>query len=65
LLDEEIDGRFYEEELQDVIYSSETVFRVKKIITTRYRNGVKEALVEWRGYSPKFNSWIPYENIQI
>jgi hypothetical protein len=65
LLDEEIDGRFYEEELQDVIYSSETVFRVKKIVTTRYRNGVKEALVEWRGYSPKFNSWIPYKNIQI
>jgi hypothetical protein len=64
LQDDEIDGRFYEEELQDVIYDDDTEFRVKKILSTRFRNGIKEALVEWRGYNPKFNSWIPYKNIK-
>ncbi len=63
LQDDEIDGRFYEEELQDVVYDDDTVFRVKKVLATRFRNGVKEALVEWRGYNPKFNLWIPFRNI--
>ena len=48
---EEIDGTFYEQELQK---STQEVFRIEKIIK---KKGNK-SLVKWKGYSDEFNSWI-------
>ena len=62
LLDEDIKGKFYKEQLQKV--DLPVTFVVEKIHKRRTRKGVKEALVSWRGYPSKFMQWIPAEDIQ-
>ena len=48
---EEIQGSFYEQELQK---TSQDVFRIEKVLK---RKGDK-SLVKWMGYHKSFNSWI-------
>ena len=55
--DEEINGRFYEPELQ-LIIKEDNVYDVEKVLKTRRRNGKIEYYVKWKGYHDKFNSWI-------
>ena len=62
LLDEEIKGKFYKEQLQKV--DLPVTFIIEKIHKRRTRRGVKEVLVSWRGYPSKFMQWIPAEDIQ-
>lgn len=54
---EEIKGRFYEQELQKVVKTSEDEYIVEKVLKSRKRNGQVEHFVKWRGYDSKFNSW--------
>ena len=56
---ENVQGTFYEEELQK---SEQEIFRIEKIIKTRTKNGKKEIFVKWEGYKPEFNSWIPFDS---
>ena len=44
-------GSFYEQELQK---AKQEIFRIEKII----RRNKKQALVKWKGYPDKFNSWV-------
>ena len=60
LLGEEIEGSFYEEELQK---SHQEDFRVEKVIQKKKINGVDHALVKWSGYNEKFNQWIPLQDL--
>ena len=60
---EELKGTFYEGELQKVTYSEDKTFEVRKILKQRGRGNKKEALVKWKGWPDKFNSWIPSKNI--
>jgi len=53
---EEIEGTFYEQELQK---STQEVFRIEKIIK---KKGNK-SLVKWKGYSDEFNSWIDNKDL--
>ena len=53
---EEIQGSFYEQELQK---TSEDTFRIEKELK---RQGVK-SLVKWMGYPKSFNSWIDTNSI--
>ena len=53
---EEIDGTFYEPELQK---TSQQLFRIEKVI----EKGKNKSLVKWKGYSDKFNSWIDNKDI--
>ena len=48
---EEIQGSFYEQELQK---TSQKTFRIEKVLK---RQGDK-SLVKWMGYPKSFNSWI-------
>ena len=48
---EEIQGSFYEQELQK---TSQGTFRIEKVLK---REGYK-SLVKWIGYPKSFNSWI-------
>uniref|UniRef100_A0AAY4AIQ7 Chromo domain-containing protein n=1 Tax=Denticeps clupeoides TaxID=299321 RepID=A0AAY4AIQ7_9TELE len=41
----------------------EHVFAVESIEKRRIRKGRLEYLVKWRGWSPKYNTWEPEENI--
>ena len=53
---EEIQGSFYEPELQK---TSQEIFRMEKVI----KRGKKKSLVKWKGYSDDFNSWVDNKNI--
>lgn len=57
---EEIVGAFYRAELQKV--NNPRVKQVEKVLQTR-RNK-KEVLVRWLGWPKKFDSWIPYGDLQ-
>ena len=48
---EEIQGSFYEQELQK---TSQSTFRVENVFKRQGDN----SLVKWMGYSKSFNSWI-------
>jgi len=49
--DEEVQGTFYEQELQK---TSQEVFRIEKVV----KKGKTESLVKWKGYPESFNSWV-------
>ena len=55
---EEIEGSFYEKELQK---AKQQTFRIEKIL--RRDNKKKKALVKWKGYSDKFNSWVSFKDL--
>ena len=53
---EEIQGSFYEPELQK---TSQQLFRIEKVI----KRGKKKSLVKLKGYSDDFNSWVDNKDI--
>lgn len=61
LLDEDLDGNFYEEEIQKVVYDEHAAFAIDKILDQKRVGNSIQLLVKWygyRGYPDKFNSWI-------
>lgn len=58
--DRPVKGYFYERELVRCPDFRSTTSRVEKVIRWRNkRNGEgREALVQWRGHGPEFNSWV-------
>ena len=54
---EEIGGTFYGEELQE---TDQTIFRIEKVI----RKTKDKALVKWKGYPDKFNSWVSLKDLK-
>jgi len=53
---EELKGKFYDQELQQVI---KDVYRIEKVLKTRkVSGGKKQFYVKWLGYSDVFNSWV-------
>ena len=57
LADKPIVGSFYEQQLQK---TTQTTFRIEKVL--RKRKG--QALVKWKGYPDKFNSWAPLKDLE-
>ena len=55
---EAVTGSFYEPELQK---TTQEIFRIEKVI--RHDNKRKRALVKWRGYPDRFNSWVPMSKL--
>jgi len=55
--DEEIQGTFYEQELQK---SSQEVSRIDKIVKT----GKTQILVKWKGYPESLNSWVDEKELK-
>ena len=53
---EAVTGSFYEQELQK---TTQEIFRIDEVIL----RDKKRALVKWKGYPNKFNSWVPLENL--
>ena len=52
---EEIDGTFYQQELQK---TKQEIYRIEKVLKKRTRNGTREVYVEWKGYNNDFNTWV-------
>jgi hypothetical protein len=61
--DDQVQGTFYESELQIVRKDVDSLFRVEKILKKRRRNGRGEVLVTWLCWPKKFNSWILKEDL--
>ena len=59
---EEIDGRFYAQELQKVGEKEE--FIIEKVIGERKVGRRKELLVKWLGYDNSYNSYIPASSVR-
>ncbi|KAJ1138774.1 hypothetical protein NDU88_005155 [Pleurodeles waltl] len=55
---EEVSGVFYTEELQEVPYDPNRVYRVEKVLKRKGSGARRQALVKWRGWPEKFNSWV-------
>lgn len=62
LMNERIDGYFYENELQKIDKEDDPVLRIEQVIRKRKRG--KEILVKYMGWPEKFNAWINAENVQ-
>jgi hypothetical protein len=61
---ENIEGTFYDRELQRVVKSNDSEYKIEKILKTkRVRGGSREYFVKWRGYPDKFNSWVKESDI--
>jgi len=60
-LGEEIEGRFYPEEIQRV---SDVKYRVEKVLARRILNGVKQVKVKWLNYPNTDNSWINEQDLE-
>ena len=56
--DDEIEGVFYEEELQKV-HKSDDVYKIEKILAEKKENSKVKVLVKWLGHDKKLDSWIP------
>ena len=56
-----IEGSFYNEEL---LKTSQEVFRIEKVLRKKKSNGIEHGLVKWIGYSDKFNEWLPVSKLQ-
>lgn len=61
---EEIEGHFYEQEIQKVIYDEQAIFVIEKIIRQRRVGNSTQYLVKWRGWPAKFNSWVDEATVQ-
>ena len=57
-LQEEVQGLFYEAELQKVKKADNALYHVEKILNRRKRQGREEVFVKWVGHPAKFNQWI-------
>ena len=55
---EKVTGSFYEQELQK---AKQEIFRIEKNIRRDHKK--KQALVKWKGYPDKFNSWVPLSEL--
>ena len=61
---EEIEGSFYESELQAVNVEESTEYRVEKVLRKRTVNKQKEILVRWLYWPPKYDSWISEKDLK-
>ena len=59
LMEDDVDGSFYEQELQRV---RQEIFRIDEVLERDDKNG--EAYVSWSGYPDKFNEWIPVKDVE-
>ncbi len=61
---EELEGTFYEQDLQKVNKSDSDYYRVEKVIRSHMHNKRKEYFVKCLGNPDKFNSWVPAESVK-
>ena len=61
---EELDGTFYEQELQNIIKKDSDFCRIEKVFKSRMRGKRREYFLKWLGYSNNFNSWVPEDDVK-
>lgn len=63
-LAEEIKGAFYQPEVQKVQVRARKRYDIEKVLKYRGSGAKRQALVKWKGYGDKFNSWEPAKNVK-
>ena len=62
---EQIKGVFYPEKVQKVLNSRfGKTYLIHKVLCHKTVNGKRLAFVHWKGYSDKFNEWIPVSRVK-
>jgi hypothetical protein len=61
---EPIIGDSYKHEIQSIIETQDTRYRIDKVISRRGKGRGKEVFVSWLGYPEVFNSWIPENELK-
>lgn len=61
---EVLKGWFYPQQVQKVKVSPRKRYAIEKILKYRGKGNKREALVKWKGYGDKFNTWEPVSNIK-
>ncbi|KAL3117645.1 hypothetical protein niasHT_004310 [Heterodera trifolii] len=60
-----IKGRFYNNDLCRVLErkndgdADDVLYDIEKVVQKKKKQGVEYVLVKWKGYSQRYNSWIP------
>ncbi|EGT39946.1 hypothetical protein CAEBREN_30204 [Caenorhabditis brenneri] len=60
---EPVEGIFYTHELTKCTYKANGTYRVESIIARRTRNGIRQCLVRWEGYTAASDSWVPESSL--
>ena len=60
--DEQIEGTFYERELQRIQLPTE--FRIEKVLRKKKQGKKTLFLVKWLGWDKTFNSWVAEEDLR-
>ena len=55
---ENIEGKFYPQEVQKVKITPESTYRIEKVLRKRKNRNQIEYLVKWLGYDKSHNSWV-------
>ena len=61
---EQLDQKFYPEDLQQVTVDENTFYPIDKVVRYREVNGQTQALVKWKGYPQRYNQWVPVEHLK-
>ena len=59
-----LEGYFYSEELSYVPNPEQLEYKIDKVLRYKTTQGKKYGLVKWKGYSDKFNEWLPVAEIK-
>ena len=62
--EDDVEGTFYEEEIQSVLVKKDALYKIEKILRKRKRLGKTEYLVRWLGWPEKYNSWVTAADIE-
>ena len=60
---EKIQGRFYQSELQKVVFDETKTFKIDKVLKERGRGQNKESLIRWIGWPRKYDQWVKSKTI--
>jgi hypothetical protein len=64
LQEDPVRGVYYQYEMVKVKYDPDQAFKIDRVLKYRTKNKKKEALVRWKYYPSKFDSYIPVQNIK-
>lgn len=59
---EDISGTFYQNQLMKV--HEQDTYLVEKALRSRKRGGQKQYLVRWKGWPPKYDTWISEDDFK-
>ena len=60
---EDLKGIFYEDELSPYNETEQSTYKVEKVLGKKTVKGKKFVLVKYKGWSDKFNEWLPVGDV--